>query len=128
MYIVMVIYTTVTYPGQKVTDTIKIGGRFLYPIFAVALLGIFERDKGPEKFMKLLNFFAVIWSILTIIQSFYYARTGGTLFAFREYFYSDINTKFATLQRLMEASGVSVETTETTENAYSGFGSVGSGN
>lgn len=42
--------------------------------------------------------------------------------------YSDINTKFATLQRLMEASGVSVETTETTENAYSGFGSAGTGN
>ncbi len=42
--------------------------------------------------------------------------------------YSDINSKFERLQALMKASGVSAEATQTTENAYSGFGSAGTGN
>ncbi len=38
--------------------------------------------------------------------------------------YSDINAKFARLQELMKASGVSAEATAATESSYSGFGGV----
>lgn len=36
--------------------------------------------------------------------------------------YKDINAKFERLQALMQAAGVSAESTQATESAYSGFG------
>lgn len=98
MFVIVATCTTLLYPSQKFADTLRIGGRFLYPIYAIPLIWIFERDCGQKKFLSTINCIAVGWSVLSIIQSRFYARTGTLLFSFLEYFGSDINVRNGNLR------------------------------
>ena len=86
-------YTILTYPEQKIADTFRYGGKFLYPILAIGFLYLFERDKGPKKWINILNKLVFLWYLYVIIQSFYYKVTGNLLFDFRSYFGEELNLR-----------------------------------
>ena len=86
-------YTILTYPEQKIADTFRYGGKFLYPILAIGFLYLFERDKGPKKWLNILNKLVFLWYLYVIIQSFYYKVTGNLLFDFRSYFGEELNLR-----------------------------------
>lgn len=98
MFGILAAFTILAYPSQKITDTIKIGGRFLYPIYVIPIIWIFERDGGTKKFLSVINCIAVGWSLLSVIQSAFYAQTGTLLFSFMEYFGSDVNVRNGNLR------------------------------
>ena len=98
MFGILAAFTILAYPSQKITDTLKIGGRFLYPIYVIPIIWIFERDGGTKKFLSVINCIAVGWSLLSVIQSAFYAQTGTLLFSFMEYFGSDVNVRNGNLR------------------------------
>lgn len=98
MFVIVAAFTILAYPSQKIADTFRTGGRFLYPIYAIPIIWIFERDGGTKKFLCVINCIAVGWSLLSVAQSTFYARTGTLLFSFMEYFGSDVNIRNGNLR------------------------------
>lgn len=86
IFLIFSLYTIVIYPNQKIADTFRYGGRFLYPILAVMFIFLFERDGGPNKIISFLNKLCCVWYVYIILQSIVYSTTGGFLFDFDSYF------------------------------------------
>lgn len=93
MFVIVAFFTALTYPSQEIADILRTGGRFLYPIYAIPIIWIFERDGGTKNFLNIINCIAVGWWLLSIIQSICYSQTGTLLFSFMDYFGSDINVR-----------------------------------
>lgn len=91
-------YTILIYPEQKIADTFRYGGKFLYPILAIGFLYLFERDNGPKKWLNILNKLSFLWYLYIIMQSIYYAATGNVLFDFRSYFGEELNLREGNLR------------------------------
>ena len=86
-------YSHRIYPAQKMIDTLAIGGRYASVLLAIPVMFLFVRDGGTKRFLTYLNAVVFLWYILTIIQSVVYAKTGGFLFSFRDYYLGDVNIR-----------------------------------
>jgi hypothetical protein len=74
------IYSTIKYPANQLITTYGLGAPYLYVFMTIPLLYLFELQSGPQKLLKSINIITAILYIISIIQGFYYIRTGGVLF------------------------------------------------
>ena len=89
IFLLFAFYTIQSYPNQKLADTFRYGGRFLYPLYAIGFLYIFERDEGPSRWLSIINKLCFLWYLYIILQAFFYSVTGSLLFDFASYFSGD---------------------------------------
>ena len=94
IFLLFVLYTTIIYPNQKIADTFRIGGRFLHPILAIGFIFIFDRDKGPERWLSILNKISFCWYLYIIVQSIAFNLSGRLLFDMASYFSGGSGTGF----------------------------------
>lgn len=94
----ILLFTTVQYPAQKFFDTLKIGCRYLYPLFFVPFLFLFERDGGIKNILRVLNIGVFLWYVYSFFQIVAYNRTGNVLFSFMDYFHGTIILRHGNLR------------------------------
>lgn len=92
-FCVLLEYSHMIYPAQKMIDTLAIGGRYASALLAAPIMFLFIRDSGTKRLLNYLNAVVFLWYLLTVIQSIVYAKTGGFLFAFRDYYWGDVNLR-----------------------------------
>lgn len=92
--VLLTVLSLLQYPNQKIADTLRVGGRFLWPVLAMVFMLAFVRSGNVEDTFKMINVLCFAWYIYLIIQSFIYAKTGSLLFSFQSYFgNSNVNTR-----------------------------------
>lgn len=92
-FCILFAYSYSIYPAQKIIDTLAIGGRYASVLLVVPIMFLFVRDDGTKRFLTYLNVVVFLWYILTVVQSIVYARTGGFLFSFRDYYWGGVNIR-----------------------------------
>lgn len=81
---VLAVYTIITYRSQPLYLTLRVVSQYLLVIWAVPIYYIMRKDGSIKRVMEIVNVLAVVWCGLLLLQSFYFNRTGGSLFAFVE--------------------------------------------
>lgn len=79
--ILISVYTTIVYPLNPLITTYGFACYYLYAFLVIPLLYICSVEGGYERLFDLVNVFAVIMYIVTILQGVSYIRTGNLLFA-----------------------------------------------
>lgn len=99
-------FSIIQYPYQKVADTLRFGGRFLWPVLSMAFMLTFVRSGNVEDSIKKINLLCFAWYIYMILQSVAYSSTGSLLFSFQNYFGSQaVRTRNDSLRAGLGAFG-----------------------
>lgn len=92
-FCILLAYSHKIYPAQKMIDTLAIGGRYACVLLVIPIMFLFIRDNGTKRFLTYLNRVVFFWYFLTVVQSIVYAKTGGFLFSFGDYYLSGVNIR-----------------------------------
>lgn len=87
----VMMYSFVKYPRQSLFTVFKEASVWLVPIFSLIVIFYLERGGSIQSLLECMNFFAVMWYILLIVQVFWYNQTGSFLLNFQEYFLQHYN-------------------------------------
>ena len=74
--LLMTFHSILEYPGQSALDTIGLSARFLWILWAIPILYIFNEEKGFEHFLQMLNIISFIWLVIASVQVLVYLVTG----------------------------------------------------
>lgn len=80
--IILSMFTTVKYPLQSLQLTLRVLSQYLLVVWAVPIFYCMKKDDSEYRVLDIACTISVVWCILVLMQSFYYSKTGGSLFSF----------------------------------------------
>lgn len=88
--VAITMFSCLTYPEQKIVDTLKMSSVFLVPLYAAPVLFSFERDENAKRLLSVINIIAFLWYVYTFTQALVYTQKGVFLFNFDSYYSGDV--------------------------------------